>query len=239
MRILIDSWLSDYPVGDLMERSVKVRIDLEQVKTIDAIYISHSHTDHFDPYTLTQIYRTSDSRFHIPILILPYTLQYLIPLIRAYLGDIEIEVLFPRRAFSLHGIEIRGHMLPQNSITNEDDVMMLSIENDHEFLFAEIDTLPEEDDIDTQKELLRILSKKSYETILYIASRNELAGDIPLLGLPPKKRRAFRDSYIAGRKEEMYFAYQKWEYEEFTNFPNIYEIPNLVRGFVGQGMCYP
>ncbi len=117
--------------------------------------------------------------------------------------------------------------------------MMLSIENGDELLFAEIDTLPEEDDLDTQKELFRILSRKSYATILYIASRNELAGQLPILDLLPKKRRAFRDEYIAGRKEEMYFSYQKWEYEEFTNFPNIYEIPHLVRGFVGQGMCYP
>lgn len=239
IRILVDSWLSDFAVGDLMERSVKVKLDREKIKTIDAIYISHSHTDHFDPYTLTQIYRTPDSRFHIPILILPHTLQYLIPLIREYLGDIEIEVLFPRKVFSLYGIEIRGHVFPQSTITNEDDVMMLSIENHHELLFAEIDSIPEEDDLDTQKQLLGILSKKSYETILYIASRNELAGDLPLLDLPAKKRRAFRDEYIAGRKEEMYFAYQKWEYEEFANFPNIYEIPHLVRGFIGQGIGYP
>ncbi len=90
IRILVDSWLSDYAVGDLMERSVKVRLDPERVQSIDAMYISHSHTDHFDPYTLMEIYRTAS-----PILILPFTLQYLTPLIREYLGDIDIEVLFP------------------------------------------------------------------------------------------------------------------------------------------------
>lgn len=37
----------------------------------------------------------------------------------------------------------------------------------------------------------------------------------------------------------MYFSYQKWEYEEYENFPNMYEIPNFVRGYIGQGIRYP
>jgi L-ascorbate metabolism protein UlaG (beta-lactamase superfamily) len=39
-----------------MERTVKVTLDPSKIETIDAIYISHSHTDHFDPYTLMEIY---------------------------------------------------------------------------------------------------------------------------------------------------------------------------------------
>jgi L-ascorbate metabolism protein UlaG (beta-lactamase superfamily) len=74
----------------MMERIVKVELDREKLKTIDAIYISHSHTDHFDPYTLMEIYS------HIqPLLLLPFTLTYLIPLIHEYLGDISIEILYP------------------------------------------------------------------------------------------------------------------------------------------------
>lgn len=37
----------------------------------------------------------------------------------------------------------------------------------------------------------------------------------------------------------MYFSYQKWEYEEYENFSNMYEIPNFVRGYIGQGIQYP
>jgi hypothetical protein len=37
----------------------------------------------------------------------------------------------------------------------------------------------------------------------------------------------------------MYATYQKYEYEDFMNFENIYTIPNLVRGFIGQGIGYP
>lgn len=231
---MVDSWLSDFVVGDMMERTVKVKFDTEQLQTIDIIYISHSHTDHLDPYTLIEIYNYAS-----PILLLPYTLAYMVPMIQEYITDIQIEILAPHQVYHYEGIDIMGHMFPQNTITNEDDVMMLSIDNGRELLFAEIDTLPEEDDLDTQKQLYRILTKKEYETVCYLASRNELPGQLPLLDLPPKKRKAFRDEYIAGRKEEMYFAYQKGEYEDFANFPNIYEVPNLVRGFIGQGITYP
>ena len=233
IRIVVDGWFSDFSIGDLMERSVKVELDMEKIKTVDIIYVSHSHTDHLDPYTLLPIYKNAN-----PILLLPYTLAFVVPLIREYIPTIHIEILYPHQAFHYEGISITGHMFPQNTITNEDDVMMLSIENDRELLFAEIDTLPEEDDLDTQKQLFRILSKKPYETVCYLASRNELPGQLPVLDLPIKKRKSFRDEYIAGRKEEMYFSYQKGEYEDFANFPNIYEIPNLVRGFIGQGIVY-
>lgn len=170
---------------------------------------------------------------------LPVTLGYLKPLFAQYLPNAPIHWLANDESHTLNGIKITGYMFPQSSITNEDDVMMLSVDNGRELLFAEIDTLPEEDSLDAQRELYRILSREGYETISYIASRNELPGQLPLLDLPMKKRKSFRDEYIAGRKEEMYFAYQKWEYEEFENFPNIFEIPNLVRGYIGQGIAYP
>jgi metal-dependent hydrolase (beta-lactamase superfamily II) len=79
-----------------MERTVRVAIDPTKLGTIDAIYISHSHTDHFDPYTLMQIYQHAS-----PILLLPFTLAYLVPLLREYLGDITIDILYPRKPYIL------------------------------------------------------------------------------------------------------------------------------------------
>jgi hypothetical protein len=130
-------------------------------------------------------------------------------------------------------------MFPQTEITNEDDVMMFALANDRELLFAEIDTLPEDDNEDVQNALYQILTKREYKTVCYLASRNELAGQIPLLDAPVSKRKARRAEYIAGRKDEMYASYQKYEYEDFENFSNIYSIPGLVRGFIGQGIAYP
>jgi len=55
-----------------MERGTHVKIDHTSLNSIDYIYISHAHTDHFDPYTLMEVYIHAN-----PILILPNTLQYL------------------------------------------------------------------------------------------------------------------------------------------------------------------
>lgn len=130
-------------------------------------------------------------------------------------------------------------MFAQSEITNEDDVMMLGISNDRELLFAEIDTLPEDDHLEVQQELYNILTKKDYETVCYLASRNELSGQLPLLDVPEKKHATFRTQYIASRKDEMYASYQKYEYDDYADFPNIYTIPGFCRGFIGQGIAYP
>lgn len=130
-------------------------------------------------------------------------------------------------------------MFAQSQITNEDDVMMIAIDNNRELIFAEIDTLPEDDNEDVQNQLYKILTNKDYETVCYLASRNELEWQLPLLDTPVKKRKSWRAEYIAGRKDAMYAAYQKYEYEDFAGFENIYAIPNLVRGFIWQGISYP
>jgi hypothetical protein len=65
-------------------------------------------------------------------------------------------------------------MFSQSDITNEDDVMMISIASDTEFLFAEIDTVPDEYDADIAALLFQIFDQKEYETRCYLASRNEL-----------------------------------------------------------------
>ena len=94
VRILIDSWLSDYALGDMMERTVKVRLDPEKIETIDAIYISHCHSDHFDPYTLMEIFRSAS-----PMLIFPYTLRYLEPLLTEYLPQAKVKWLMNKEIF--------------------------------------------------------------------------------------------------------------------------------------------
>lgn len=98
MRILVDAWLSGYAVGDLMERTIQVQLDPSKIETIDAVYVSHSHTDHFDVYTLTQIFSQGNKK---PLLLLPATLAYLVPLIREYLGDIPLQILYPSESFFL------------------------------------------------------------------------------------------------------------------------------------------
>lgn len=242
-----------------MERTVKVRLDTEKLKSIDAIYISHAHCDHFDPYTLTEIFGTHHSdegRIHAsldsghgsfvpqddekkPLLILPFTLRYLEEVIREYLPSAEVIWLEPRKPYLLHGIEITGYMWPNPVITNEDDVMMIAISSEHELVFAEIDTVPDMEDEEVQKSLYKVFTRKEYATACYLASRNCLEGQIPYYDIAKDKRKAYRDQYLATQKEEIAFQYERYEYEEFAHHPNLFGVPGFVRGFIGQGIAYP
>lgn len=234
VRILVDTWLSDFAVGDLMERTVKVKLDITKLSSIDIIYISHAHTDHLDPYTLVEIYHHAS-----PILLIPFTLEYLIPLFREYLGDIQIEILHLAKPFIYKGIELRGHMFEQSTITNEDDVMMLSIANEKELLFAEIDTLPDEYDENVQKSLFRALTYREFETVCYLATRNMLEWQLPLYDTAREKRKSFRDQFVYEQKENIRASYEKFEYDDYTDLPNIFTISGFCRGFIGQGIGYP
>jgi hypothetical protein len=234
IRFLVDTWLSDYVTWDLMERGTRVRLDHASLATIDYIYISHAHTDHFDPYMLIEIYAHAN-----PVLILPNTLQYLEWLIREYIPQIEIVFLSNRRMIELSGIEVMGIMFEQDDITNEDDVMCISFANQHELLFAEIDTLPPETD-EVSRILSRLMTKREYATIAYIATRNELEGNLKILDFPTvKERENFRREYVHSRKEEIEWQYEQWQYDDTADRENIMTIPGFVRGYIGQGIVYP
>ncbi len=234
VRILVDSWLSDYVIWDLMERSTQIRLDNEKIKTIDAIYISHSHTDHIDPYTLIEIYNYAS-----PVLILPYTLRYLEQIFYQYIPSIQIEFLIPKKVFHFKWIEITGYMFSQENITNEDDVMMIAISNDTELLFAEIDTVPDEYDEGIQAELFQIFDRKNYLTRCYLASRNELEWQLRIYDYDEHRRRSYRSEYIAGRKDDMRSNYEKFEYDEYIDMANIMTLSGFVRWFIGQWLKYP
>ena len=234
IRILIDTWLSDYVIWDLMERSTQVRLDTSTLESIDAIYLSHSHTDHIDPYTIIEIYKYAS-----PLLILPYTLRYLEPVFRQYIPSIQIEFLLPKKIFLFKWIEITGYMFSQENITNEDDVMMLSISNETELLFAEIDTIPDEYDEEVQSELFQIFDRKNYLTCCYLASHNELEWQLRIYDYDERRRKSYRSEYIAGRKEDMRSSYEKFEYDEYIDMANIMTLPGFVRGFIGQWLKYP
>ena len=84
-----------------MERTVDIDLMPDGVKSIDALYISHAHADHLDPYTLTRIYGIASPR-----LILPSTLGYLVPLLEKYLPNAPIEILFPEKSLDIRGVKI-------------------------------------------------------------------------------------------------------------------------------------
>jgi hypothetical protein len=124
-------------------------------------------------------------------------------------------------------------------ITNEDDVMMIALSNDHDLLFAEIDTIPDPYDEEVQKSLYKVFARKEYSSRCYLSSRNCLEGQIPYYDTNVSKRKAFREKYIADQKEDILASYEKYEYEEYAHFPNLFTLPGFMRGFIGQGIRYP
>lgn len=217
-----------------MERTVKMRFDYEKLKTVDALYISHAHCDHFDPYTLLEIYAHAS-----PLLLLPETLAYLCPLVEEYIPSARIQILRNKEIFRLHDIEIVAAAFTQDYVTNEDDVLTLSVASDHEIVFAEIDTAPSELP-ETYKYLYKLFTKRNYETVCYLATRNELEGNLKILDFnSEKERETFKSEYIHNRKEEIEWGYAKWEYEDYADISNYMNLPGFVRGFIGQGICYP
>lgn len=231
VRILVDAWLSDYAFGDLMERTPRIALDSEKIKQLDVIYLSHSHCDHFDPYTLVPIYRIAN-----PLLIIPETLAYLVPVVEKYLPQAKIQILRNRETFTYRGIDFHGICFENEAITNEDDVMTLAVSNHEELLYAEIDTvIPKTEE--AYGMLAKLFARKSFARVTYLSSRNELGANLPILDQTTEAdREKFRKKYRSSRKEEL-----EWEYEMLTSgeLPDFTEVANFSRGFIGQGICYP
>lgn len=233
IRILVDAWLSDYAFGDLMERTPRLELNAEKIKTLDVIYLSHAHCDHFDPYTLFPIYQIINP---LLILILPETLAFLVPVLEKYIPKIKIQILRNREIFSYRGIDFQGICFENESITNEDDVMTLAVSNHEEIIYAEIDTvIPKTEE--AYNLLTRLFSQKPYMRVTYLSSRNELGANLPILDKSTDTdREKFRKQYRSSRKEEL-----EWEYEMLAQeeLPDFTDVPNFSRGFIGQGICYP
>lgn len=231
IRILVDAWLSDYAFGDLMERTPRVRLDDEKIKRLDVIFLSHSHCDHFDPYTLLPIYTVAN-----PLLLIPETLEYLVPVVSRYIPQAKIHILRNRETFTYRGIDFHGICFNNEAITNEDDVMTLAISNHEELMYAEIDTvIPKTDE--AYNGLERLFSRKPYTHVTYLSSRNELGANLPILDQATEQdREKFKKQYRSSRKEEL-----EWEYELLASgeVPDFTEVPNFSRGFIGQGICHP
>lgn len=232
--ILSDSWLSNYVFGDLMGRNPTFNLDYTFLKKIDAIFISHSHCDHLDPYTLIELYKNFENS---PILLLPEVLLFMKEIFEKYLPDTKIIVMKNREKYEINGIFVRGYIFENDTITNEDDVMSLFISNEHEIVYTEVDTIPPMNDT-TQNFLYKIFTERSYESVVYLATRNELEGNLKLPDFENiKERTNFAKDYIHTRKEEIEFDYSK--FEEGADFKDIYRIKNFIRIFIGQGITFP
>jgi len=210
-----------------MERNPMIKIDYSKLPKIDAIFLSHGHCGHIDPYTLInytliEMYQNIAPR---PLLLIPETIEFLIPLFKKYLPKQKIKILKNKEIFDLNWIEIQGIIFENNYITNEDDVMTLAISNDEELLYTDVDTLPPESEKATSL-LYDVFTRKNYKEALYIPTRNKLEWNFKILEAKNvKERKKIAEEYIELRKEEIAYNYERFEYD-LAECSDIQKLPN-------------
>ena len=233
VRILGDPWLSDYAIGDLMGRFPRVRYRAEDLEPIHAIFLSHSHTDHLDPYTLVRLW--GELRSH-PTLILPESLRHLEGLLRDHLKDVEILYLQEETPVLFRGLQLNGFFNPETRPTNEDDVMVLQVESDREVFLSESDAILPFYDPEIREILSSTLANPDLETVCFLTAKNELEATMSMLSASdPEDRESRVSRSIERTSEEIFEIYTPVEEPE----GDLWQNERLVRLVGGQGMCFP
>jgi len=233
-RLLLDAWLSDFSVADCMERTPRVKIDWSSLPQIDAVFISHSHMDHLDPYFLTELYRHQS-----PTLLLPSMLGYLVPTVREYLPTAQVELLPHLETRTFAGeVELTGLVFAEDRITNEDDVTTLFVAHGKDAAYFEIDTVPPMI-YEEQQKLVDLFMARNFKSRTYVHSANELEGNLKLFDFPTAKtRKEWARQYVAARKEEILERYET-SVEHELPLAALWRQQGFRSAFIGQGLRYP
>ncbi len=174
-RILIDPWLSDHATGDGMGRFPRVRFDSNALAPVDAVFLSHAHSDHLDPYTLVQLWQTLSPA---PTLLLPVTLAYLVPVFREYLPGSTIQLLHAHRPVAFRDLELMGFFDINLAPTNEDDVMILVVRNGSEVVLSEADANLSLEDPEFRAYISGLLTGPGVDSAVFLTTENELTGTL-------------------------------------------------------------
>jgi hypothetical protein len=233
INILVDPWLSDFAVGDLMGRFPRVRFEASDLPEIHGLFLSHSHTDHLDPESLLRLWSDLPRP---PVLILPASLLFLESLLTRFLPEAVVLVLESDRPVDFHGLKLTGFFNPEAASSNEDDVMLLLAESDREIFLGEADALFPMYDPETRFAITETLCAPEFETICWLTSRNELAATMSTLAATDLEDRSARvDSSLTRTSEEVEALYEPLDEE----WEDLWQDPRLVRLIGGQGICYP
>jgi Cft2 family RNA processing exonuclease len=73
-----------------MARNPRIKIDYKKLQNIDAIFLSHSHLDHIDAYSLVEIFENLEIK---PDILLAETLLFLVPIFVKYLDNPNIIII--------------------------------------------------------------------------------------------------------------------------------------------------
>jgi L-ascorbate metabolism protein UlaG (beta-lactamase superfamily) len=229
-RILVDPWLSDHAVGDAMGRYPRLRFETADLGPIHAVYLSHAHCDHLDPYTLLRLWRELPSP---PVLILPVSLAFLVPVFEARLPTAQILLLAPFSPVDFRGVELMGIYDVGPEPTNEDDVMVLVLSHGGQRAFVEADARLSLELPRFRAFLSELVHEPGLDTVVWLTTENELAGTMAARDCVTQADRVeLRQAALEELHEEVHQLYAP------TDDPgDLWQSKTLVRLVHGQGLA--
>lgn len=234
VRLLVDPWIRDTIVGDLQGRFPRIRLDYRALGTVHAVFLSHAHTDHLDPYSLVELWNRLEPR---PALLLPESLRFLETLLREALSGVQIRFLAHREDVPFQGLSLMAFFSPETEPTNEDDVMVLVVRSESEVLLDEADALLPFYHPLVREELASLLSGPGIDSACVVTTRNEGASTMSMLAARNlEDRRRLVDRALERCYEEIDEMYAPLD---DADGEGLWENERLVRLIAGQGICYP
>ena len=231
-QILVDPWLSDHATGDAMGRFPRLRFAFSELDRIDAVYLSHAHCDHLDPYTLTRLWQELASP---PVLLLPVSLSFLIPVFEEYLKSPEIRVLEGHQPTEFRGLELLGFFDVGYEVTNEEDVMVLVITNGAERVLVEADARLALELPNFRQYISMQMRAPGIKSAVYLTTENELTGTMESRNCTTlEQREAVRQSALSEMWESVSHLYTPVDEPM-----DLWQSPNLLRLVHGQGLTAP
>jgi len=231
-RILADPWLSDHATGDAMGRFPRLRFRASDLAPIHGVYLSHAHSDHLDPYTLVRLWSELESP---PVLLIPVSLSFLLPIFREYLDNPDVRILEPHTPTPFRGLELLGFYDVGAEATNEDDVMVLVVANGSERVLIEADArltleLPE-----FREFISQLMCGPGIESAVYLTTENELTGTLEIRNCATVEARQNLVEYAVN---EMLEAVEQL-YMPVDAPADLWHSDRLLRLVHGQGLTAP
>ena len=215
-----------------MSRFPRVRFDADIFSDVDAIYLTHAHCDHLDPYTLLRLWNELASP---PVLIIPVSLSFVIPIFERYLLNPDIIVLKPHEPILFAGLELLGFFDVSDQPNNEEDVMILVITNDNERILVEADARLSLELVHFRQFISMLLRAPNLETVVYLTTENELTGTMEGRNCTSLED---REEILAYATEEMYTSVEN-VYIPFDDPMDLWNDSRLIRLIHGQGLTAP